>query len=120
MGYVLSLLIFRVREQDGKGRESGDKGTGSESRSRVREAGGSDPPCPVPLPHFLLLVLLKHLRIYFFLFTFWISDYSIQKERTRTVGTRPRDVFFNCVKLQAAGENFLFLLSRSQHQVEPY
>ena len=28
-GYVLSLLIYRGREQDGQGRESGDKGTGS-------------------------------------------------------------------------------------------
>lgn len=42
----MSLLIYRsckVLEQDGKGRKSGEKGTGS----GVQELGGSDPPVPL-------------------------------------------------------------------------
>ena len=42
----MSLLIYRsckVQEQGGKGRKSGEKGTGG----GVQELGGSDPPVPL-------------------------------------------------------------------------
>ena len=50
IGCVLTLPIYRGREQHGNGREAGDKGTGS-GRVRYGRREVLTPPAPPPPPH---------------------------------------------------------------------